>query len=207
MGEYALYNNNEIKIGTCEQMYYLRADQVQNIHSLPNSVNPRRREQAESIHFRFPFPGEDAIQPGSFENYNKGVAVYGLEPPDGVEHTTLQFTRNYPQTGGILLSTPCPESKEGKVSGLRFVYNGYSGKVEIHSQRLQHDQLCLVLRCGSCGALWREDSLEDAQAVIDRCRTIAADLPEDDSRRMFWIEIARRIENGYTQPNFWSKAD
>lgn len=205
MGEYAFYNNSEIKIGTCEQMYYLRADQVSRIQPAPNSVNPRLLQHAESIRFRFPFPQEDAIQPGNFDDYDKGLAVWGLEPHADVEHNSLQFTRNYPTSGGILLSTPCPESVEGKASGLKFAYNGYSGKVEIHSQRLQHEQLCLVLRCGSCGAMWREDTLADAQPVIDRCREIAASEWKDEGRAKFWNEVAQRIEDGYTKPNFWSK--
>lgn len=194
MGEYAKYHGQEIKIGTCEQMYYLRADQVELIQAIPHIVNPKLRSEAEQIRFRFPFPDEDGIEPGSFSDYDRAFPVWGIEPPESVEHSFLQFTRNYPESGGILLSTPCPRSKEAKAAGLKFHYNGYSGPVGIHSQRLVNGELRLVLRCMDCGALWREDTLED-------CKPVLKALEETEIGR----KIALRIIDGYTKPNFWSK--
>lgn len=54
MGEFAKFNGTEIKIGTCENMYYLRADQAPLVLPVPNSLDPVA--QAASIRFRFPFP-------------------------------------------------------------------------------------------------------------------------------------------------------
>lgn len=219
MGEYAKLNGQSVKIGTCEQMYYLRADQVQLIEPERNSVNPKIKEHAEQIRFRFPFPQEDNEQPGGFYSlgYDYGMGLYGVEVPEEVEHHSLQFTRNYPSAGGILLSAPCPRSKEGKASGLKFHYNGYSGAAQIHSQRLVNGQLRLVMKCGDCGALWRCDSLEDCKDVLaalekeaqqrDHETTIANARPgaiQCKSQGDFYREIARRIEAGYTQPNYWT---
>lgn len=201
MGEYAKYNGQEIKIGTCEQMYYLRADQVYLIQPLPHSVNPRSARDAASIRFRFPFPDEDNVKPGAFENYDRAFPLWGLEVPEDIEHGFLQFTRNYPEQGGIILSTPCPRSKEGKASKLHFVYNGYSGSIGIHSQRLVDGKLKLVLRCMDCGALWRLDTLEDAQPILDKLQEMTKD-------KCGWgfmaSEVAERIVAGYTEPNFWT---
>lgn len=195
MGEYAkLINGQEIKIGTCEQMYYLRADQVSLIEPVSGSVNPRRRDEAESIRFRFPFPDEDDTKPGAFEPYDRAFPVWDVEPPEDIKHYNLQFTRNYPSSGGILLSTPCPRSKEGKASGFKWGYNGYSGPVGIHSQRLVGEQLVLILRCMDCGALWRVPSLEEAKPILEK-------LTEDEHSR----KIAMRIIDGYTKPNYWTK--
>lgn len=54
MGEYAMYGGHQIKIGTCEDMYYLRADQAQRVRPERGSVDPFR--QAPEIRFRFPWP-------------------------------------------------------------------------------------------------------------------------------------------------------
>jgi len=215
-----MYNGEQIKIGTCEQMYYLRADQVGLIRPQRGSVNPRSVDHAQSIRFRFPFPQEDNVKPGAFQDHDYGLGLWGIEPPEDIDHGSLQFTRNYPSGGGLLLSIPCPRGKEGKASPVKVHYNGYNGAVHIHSQRLMDGQLRLVLRCGDCGALYRVDSLEDCQPVLDCLEKEAASRDHEakianqrpgaeqcSSPGGYWREIARRIVAGYTEPNFWSKTE
>jgi hypothetical protein len=218
MGEYAIRKSDkaEIKIGTCEQMYYLRADQVGLILPLSGSVNPARIRDAESIRFRFPFPQEDNIKPGDFDNFDYGLGLYGVEPPEDIDHHSLQFTRNYPQSGGVLLSIPCPRSKEGKEKPMGVSYNGYAGPVHIHSQRLVNCQLVLILRCGDCGALYRVPTLEECQPVLDILEKEAKQRDHETrianerpgavqcvSSGDYYREVARRIVAGYTDSNFW----
>lgn len=217
MGEYAKYKGQSIKIGTCEQMYYLRADQVHLITPERNSVNPLDAGVASNIRFRFPFPQEDGIDPGAFEDHDKALFCSGVSAPEDIDHGFLQFSRNYPNAGGILLSTPCPLSAAGKASGLKFAFNGYSGDVGIHSQRLVDGQLRLVCRCGGCGALWRNDTLADCQPILDSLEEQAAYLDHQtrianerpgavqcSSSGSFYREVARRIVAGYTEPNYWT---
>lgn len=220
MGEYAMRisDRTEIKIGTCEQMYYLRADQVHLVEGLRGSVDPRQREQAEQIRFRFPFPQEDRTLPGDFDDYDYGLGLYGIEPPEDIDHYSVQFTRNYPQSGGVILSIPCPRGKEGKANLVKVSYNGYNGPVHIHSQRLVDGKLVLILRCGDCGALYRVPTLDEAKPVLDVLEKYAADgdreakISSDHykqpiaSQGDFYREIARRIVAGYTEPNFWTTA-
>ena len=40
MGEYATYAGQEIKIGTCEDMFNLRLEDRAKVGTLPNSLNP-----------------------------------------------------------------------------------------------------------------------------------------------------------------------
>ncbi len=176
MGEYAtrISDGENIKIGTCEQMYYLRADQVNQIAPVRGSVNPRLLAHAGGIRFRFPFPQEDGVLPGNFEDYDYGLGLYGVEVPEDIDHGHLQFSRNYPSKGGMLLSIPCPRSKEGKAYASKVSYNGYNGPVHIHSQRLVDGKLMLVLRCGDCGALWRVTTVEECQPVLDALEKEAA---------------------------------
>lgn len=218
MGEYAMRNDGtEIKIGTCEQMYYLRADQVHLVRKVPNSLDPRSAKIAGAIRFRFPFPQEDNVKPGDFEDFDYGLGLYGVEVPEDIEHSSLQFTRNYPCSNGLLLSVPCPRSKEGKASGLKFGYNGYSGPVHIHSQRLVDGKLMLVLRCGDCHALWRVTTLEECQPVLDALEEQAKQRDHEtkianqrpgavqcSSQGDYYREVAKRIVAGYTEPNFWT---
>jgi len=210
MGEYAKYQGREIKIGTCEDMLYLRADQARSVEPMRGNVDPVK--DAGAIRFRFPFPQEDGKEPGSFEPFVT-LGVYGVEVPDGVDHGTVQFSSQH----GLLASLPCPESKAGKESGIRFHYNGYSGKVKIAQQRLIGEQLVLVCQCGSCGTPYRYPTLEDAQPVIDALLRQADETEQShqrnkrqddagkDPRAEYFREVARRITAGYIRPNAWSR--
>jgi hypothetical protein len=209
MGEYAQRNSDgsSIKIGTCEDMYYLRADQVDQVTATCGSIDPQSKAIAERIRFRFPFPGEDDIRPGDFDNYERGVTAHGVEVPEAVEHRKIQFVAGR----GILVSLPCPESKEGKESGLPFHYNGYSGKVQVIQQRLVAGALVTVCKCGSCGAAYRLPTLEDAQPIVDAFtqeaeteRRYFESGRSHDAKKAEELEMmSARIVAGYTQKNYW----
>ena len=58
MGEYARHPiHGPIKIGTCEDMYYLRHSQCHEIVPEAGSLNPAQHDG--ELRFRFPFPDED----------------------------------------------------------------------------------------------------------------------------------------------------
>jgi hypothetical protein len=208
MGEFAQRNSDGsiIKIGTCEDMYYLRADQADQITAKRGSIDPQSKDQAKSIRFRFPFPEEDNIRPGDFDNYDKGLTAYGIEVPEEVEHRKIQFT-----APGILVSLPCPESQEAKESGLPFHYNGYKGKVQIVQQRLVGGALVTICKCGSCGAAYRLPTIEDAQPIVDAFtkqaamerRDFESGRSRDETRGDYFDQVASRIMAGYTQKNYW----
>jgi hypothetical protein len=187
MGENALYNGQQVKIGTCENMYYLRADQAHLVKPLRGNVNPVK--DAAEIRFRFPFPGEDDVEPGGFDNAFATFPVAGLKVPEGVSHSTVQFKAE----NGYLLSLPCPEGPDAPEGVHR---NGYTGAVKIVQQRVLDGMLVLVCKCGGCGALYRAPTLEDAQPVIDSLRAQADGNYGHPTYRV----IADRIEAGYTDP-------
>lgn len=175
MGEYARHNGHEVKIGTCEDMYYLRADQTQDVDYEWDA------ETLAVVRFRFPFPDEDAIKPGAFEDYSRGVKVPGWKFPETLSgsdgHGSVQFT----STQGYILSLPCPEQfpecEDGRgtdVLGVRVGRNGFSGGgAKIRQQALRGGVWVTLVECGSCGALHRLDTLEDAEPVIEAFRTEA----------------------------------
>jgi hypothetical protein len=223
MGEYAKNSmGQEIRIGTCEEMYYLRADQARKVRPMPGNVDPVR--DAAELRFRFPFPDEDATEPGAFKDHDRGLVVEATLP-ESVEfdHGKIQFHGG----PGYLVMLPCPESKEGAAlaerEGLHFGKNGWrggTGNVKIMQQRLVEGRLVLICSCPSCDAKYRLPTMEDAAPVVEGCRTMAkraerdaerwgarpGDVAVAKQRAAMWLEIARRIEAGYNDLNPWTAA-
>lgn len=219
MGEYAKLKGSgaEVKIGTCEQMYYLRWDQADQVWAQHGNVDPVR-DRFDGIRFRFPFPDEDRIQPGEFEDYDRAFRIDGIEQTDDHEHYHVQFKAS----NGYLLSIPCPESGTRSadrmslrvdVAGgsVKVGLNGYGGSFGIHSQRwLREDEdgperLVTVCRCLGCGALWRLHTWEQAEPIVVALRAQAdewqrrtdADMPAYGASAATLHEIADRIRDGY----------
>lgn len=214
MGEYAIRKSDgaEIKIGTCENMYYLRADQIHLVAAKSGSLDPA--QQRHSIRFRFPFPAEDGIEPGEFEPFH-GLRVYADHPAE-VEHGLVQFRAD----NGYLCMLPCPESAAYTDDpGIRaysrrladnpavgVALNGYGGALEIVQQRFIGEQLVTICKCKGCGSLYRLETLEDAQPILDGL----AQMARDERNRYdhhetgtfshladMYDEVARRIVTGY----------
>lgn len=78
MGEYAKYGNQSIKIGTCERMYYLRYENRRKVQFEPGNVDVNR--DPSGLFFRLPFPDEDHIQPGGYDDYNRALRLYRPDP-------------------------------------------------------------------------------------------------------------------------------
>ncbi len=193
MGEYARYKGHDIKIGTCEDMYYLRYDQRHKVRATCGNVNPVA--DAAELRFRFPWPDEDHIEPGAFEDYHRSICVPGFEAPD-VEHTSVQFVAQ----AGYNVCLPCPESSAYTAlpnhgglqheSGLRVHRNGFSGSVHLVAQKYRPslDRLVPILKCGGCGSMWREEDPARIEELAMRLRS------EGDRRdSSFWHCIADRV--------------
>ncbi len=186
MGEYALLGDDRVKIGTCEDMYYLRADQRHRVTAEPNSVDPCG-EEAYELRFRFPWPSEDHRLPGDFEDYAKAVQVPRLPVPAGVEHYTVQFKAD----AGYLISLPCPEGPDNPLDIHR---NGFRGAVLLKQQKLLRDgRLVPVCRCGGCGAAYRIEEPMEIHDIAEAFEAAADQHQQTDANAKFYREIARRI--------------
>jgi hypothetical protein len=205
VGENAMYSGEPIKIGTCEDMYYLRFDQRRLVDHIPGNVNVNSDEVYE-VRFRFPFPDEDRIQPGEFERYDRSIALHGFPMPAGVKHGSVQFRAD----AGYLCSIPCPESGE-QIDGLRIAKNGFSGAVHLVRQKLLRDgRLVPVLKCGGCGALWREEDPDNIRAMADwliaegdckhNDRFVVRDGVRIPCGNEFWRKMAERLLTGANLP-------
>lgn len=200
MGEYARYNGGQIKIGTCEDMYYLRADQRHRVGALSGNVDPVK--DAKEIRFRFPFPDEDGTEPGAFDKYDRGLALWAMKSPLEVEHGKVPFSASV----GYLVSLPCPEGPGGSELATLFggVHrNGFQGPVRLVQQRLLADGVtwAAILACGGCDYRWRCETREEALEVVAACEDEAAKAAQrerDDPRAGdYWREVGRRVLAGY----------
>lgn len=190
MGEYARFNGEEIKIGTCENMYYLRADQRHLVTAIAGNVDPSVANPI-GIRFRFPFPSEDHVAPGEFDRPFHGSRVDVPIPAD-VDHGKVQFRAD----NGYLLLTPCPESHD---HGLDVGLNGYGGPQRIVQQRWDGERWLLIAECNACGTKFNLPTLEDAQPYIDYFRREADRRECQDPGTIAdgYRKIADRIEAGY----------
>jgi hypothetical protein len=194
MGEYAVYNNERVKIGTCEDMLYLRADQRRQVWAQPGNVDPIR--DVNEIRFRFPWPDEDHIAPGGFDDPFRRLRVE-LKAPLGLEHHSVQFRA---EQQGYLVSLPCPERPgAGKDASSYNVHrNGFAGATFLVQQRFHEGRLVAVFEC-VCGLRWRAPDLADAADAITGLLDQADDYERrEDVTRAAWLRtVAHRIRDGY----------
>jgi hypothetical protein len=205
MGEHATFQGQTIKIGTCENLYYLRHDQRHLIERYDFSPDDFR--------YRFPFPDEDHLEPGQFDDHGRGIRIPGgYSLSDQPDHGIVQFTAY----AGYNLCIPCPEQfghaglgpvpvelPDGGTIGVH--RNGFNGSPKITQQRELDGLLWTIVDCGSCGGKWRL-TLEQAAAVADLFLDEATrreyrqgdyvDVHSVDTQIQY-AQIAGRILSGY----------
>lgn len=180
MGEYASCNGERVKIGTCEDMYYLRFDQRRKVRHESGNVDPIA--DVATLRFRFPFPDEDAIAPGAFKDYHRSLRINGYVMPEGVDHGSIQFQHS----AGYLLSMPCPEGSEyvtADNSRLCSVHvktdlsvhrNGFNGGAALVAQKYREGVgVVPIMKCLSCGSMWRVEDRNDIEALVVAVRAMA----------------------------------
>ena len=163
MGEYTKIKktNQNIKIGSCVSMYYLRYEDAPLVEYF-DSGKSKQYDNAKTMGllFRVPFSDELAMAVGEYgEEYNRGYPLLGFQPDDCMKNTpgTLQLEHkeagiyvNYSCThGGDLVD--CGESKP--------FYNGRAGWfIELAFIKHHDDGLLYpIIKCRFCEKLWRCD--------------------------------------------------
>jgi len=161
MGEYALYNHEQVKIGTCEDMYYLRYEDRFKVSKLPGNVDPV--SDATSLRFRLPFPDEDNIQPGGYEEYNRYERLYAKDDTEcrnihiGEDSTgIIQLTH---KDSGLLLNVPCHHGQKLPEVGpnMKAFWNGKGHALVLSAIRPTEEGVKPIVRCRFCDHAWRFD--------------------------------------------------
>lgn len=171
MGEYAISRRtgHEIKLGTCETMYYIR-------YSQKNEVKYDFGKYA--YFWRLPFPEEDGIPAGSYETYepwkNTSRAflderyfemkkkLYDQEPEAG-------FVQLRSDALGMLVNVSCyhgtrlPESTKDT----KFFFNGKRNPLRIAYVKNYPTEMRVVYACAACGKMWSASYNEIAPYIMD----------------------------------------
>jgi hypothetical protein len=201
VGEYILLDGREIKLGTCEELYYVRYSQLHDwvtagrTAEVPGNLSPAAYLLPNSgFRFRFPFPDEDGMDLGGVADFNRGFTLsaptgfldsvthgnlYHSVTPKGSPHGGYHFNVWYP----CPLSTAFAEQKVVQHSPLPS-----NPVIQIVHQKLVGDQLWTVARCAYCGAAFRFDA-EDALSLIEHERSIYGEIRH--------VELFRRMLAGY----------
>lgn len=169
MGEYAKRKSDgaHIKIGTCESMYYLRLEDK-------NKVTPDSGSDF-GYYWRLPFPDEDGVLPGDYQDYNRGLRLYKTEKVNGSEYCkdyeNEDFCNEYPGTiqlyhkeAGLLVNLPCHHGHK-LPEGVNAHWNGKGYSLELAHIRTAPEGIFPIIRCRHCNHMWRT-SWEDVWDYI-----------------------------------------
>jgi len=177
MGEYARRTSDDqiIKIGTCQSMTNLRADQLGQVAHVANSLDPSSPAVAPHLRFRFPYPDEDGVEPGAFADFAREVTVPHLVAPEGVEHRGGCAD---PQRGGVRLVAQ--RAREGRL---------------ILTLRCES--------CRAMWSETDEESVAPVLFAVRRAASRAMAIGAWDDAA-WWVAVGARISTGYSTPPEWA---
>jgi hypothetical protein len=153
MGEYANYKGQQIKIGTGEAMYYLRYEDRAKVRPIPNSLDPK--EHLDILSFRLPFPDEDGMGPGNYEDYARGSRLFGFKGSESLGAGTIQLTH----PNGLLLNAPCYHGSKLPDGGdIKAFWNGRDPHhFELLRIGVRRGKVAPIIQCKYCRKEWNTD--------------------------------------------------
>ncbi len=207
MGEYVKYQGQEIKLGTCEDLYYARLGQLEAavavgvLEGLDGNLNPTEYlDPKNGWRYRFPFPEEDDIDMGDFKDYNKGLVIQ-LQPEDygiieGMEHNDTWHSCHVNHAYNVNVAHPCPQSpdfsKVAKHSPIDWRI------VEITQQKQINGEVWTIIDCPYCIGKARIDK-EDALKLVHSIEVGYINCRDaTDSNKEYYQKVIDRIMAGYT---------
>jgi len=201
MGEYAYYQGQRVKIGTCENLTDLRAEHVSQITGYDFG-----RATLEGVRFRFPFPEEDGMVPGrvdSSADLDKCLNVPGAEFDHATyDHSTIHLSTgegglNTKTGNNVRVSFPCPLSPRGAAiaEAAELNFFGTPRGVNIVQQRAWDGMLVLVCACPACGRRFRLPTLADVAPVLAAVDAQAEAYRQDAARAANRADMWRKEGN------------
>jgi hypothetical protein len=161
MGEFAKRHSDgqSVKIGTCEDMYYLRLEDRDKVTPEPNSGFGYR--------FRLPFPNEDHFQPGEYDNAFRALRLYKSTPTSNEDFTDDTKVSEpgrmqiHHEPSGLYLVVNCYHGTKLPDVGTdaRAGWNGKGYSFELSQLRVVNEadgeKVYPVVKCRHCGEQWR----------------------------------------------------
>ena len=163
MGEYAEHNGERIKIGTCEEMFYLRYEDRNKVRQVEGSLDPTYEM---NLFWRLPFPDEDNVRPGYYNLYNRGEPLIGFDIEGAKEHPGIIQARH---ACGILVNIPCLHGHLPEETGdLKVCWNGRAGWFfELSAVKNTKEGMKAAISCRFCHKTWSGDIEEIIECVKD----------------------------------------
>lgn len=203
MGEYVKIKGQQVKLGTCENLYYTRFNQLKEAVSTMefcegNDQPTEYLKESNGFRYRFPFPEEDNLGIGEYKDHEKGLLFLADETFSFDVSHSKKCVSTCVQGGAYNINhyIACPNSKEWvQTCSAR---NGFPYLLK--QQKQVNGQLWIVCECGYCGQAFRLD--EDGARQI--CRFFVKELNfrknspyYSESRNKYYMEVIRRIMAGY----------
>lgn len=166
MGEYATRraDGQKIKIGTCEDMFYLRIEDSNKVDPISGNVDAAI---ATGLRFRLPYLDEDDKQPGEYEDFNRGLRLWRTikegerewtedYKPDGLADAEAGYLQLRHEASGLLLSVPCHHGERLPEVGpnVRAFWNGKGHSIELYAVKRTPAGVVPVIRCRHCRMMW-----------------------------------------------------
>lgn len=176
MGELLLFDGDVVKAGTCEDLFYIRYQEMFDLNAAGRLKQYGSNETPETylggeFRFRFPFPWEDGTSPFEYDYPNNG---YDVDVTDiGLESGNLQATTD----GRIVLTLLYQRPVAGVVYSIwHCAANGSLLRMSLAES--------LVI----ASYLYNSQVDAFAQEIAVRIMEGFGLLPFDENGRMTWIE-------------------
>ena len=158
MGQY--YNG--VKIGTCENMYYMRlaaAIKLANVGARDDDgIAFKEMLEDNTTRFRFPWPDEDGrAETNQLHNVMDFDRGYELYVP---EHIEINHCSTWHQGKGYNVQLPCIKSEEFKKvaeAGAKLSHGAHSQKIAVKYDAIRDGERAILFECVYCGQLQRLD--------------------------------------------------
>ena len=170
MGEYATRraDGQKIKIGVCEDMFYLRIEDSDKVDPISGNVDASVQP---GLRFRLPYPDEDSFEVGEAEDYSRCLRLYRTVD-DGRHEWSEEYSPDFVATdtrpafiqlrheeSGLTLSVPCHHGTRLPDVGLkaRASWHGKAHSIVLYAvKRETRGEVVPIIRCRHCGLLWRD---------------------------------------------------
>ena len=205
MGEYITMGDDNVKIGTCENLYYATLRQLQRCAA------PERSEYldpANGYRYRFPFPDERGRRLGDYDNYFRGV-LFSIPKHVGIEighgkvfyrtDTGQRDERKGQQPPAVGFELPCIQSDDFPGKKYDWQHTASNTIFEVVQQKIVTDQvktpgvteIQVVVRCPYCEELCRlsYEEVEKLVGFVGQCPETFSDLQR---------QIVEIIAEGYS---------
>ena len=187
MGEYAIRKKDgeRIKIGTCSDMYYIRYEDRHKVSPLLGNVDILAHP--EDKRFRLPFPDEDSLEPGQYDQYNRSLRLGGNFEGTAEMCGSIGNIQLRHENSGLLLNVPCYHGIKLPEVGpnMSAFWNGKGYSLVLSSLRVVAEggeyRVYPVIRCRHCGEAWRaawDDVMDFIEpAMQERLAIYATEAP------------------------------